>query len=130
MDSWSPLRGSGKRRAERPLRKARGRRRQHLEGMPDGQDAILTDADAARAAEAAQGGRDRPGRAAWERFPSGPARTRPREDQPDASDVIMTAGQAETAGHAAVMIRPAAARARRPAGDYGTGPAYDPGNMR
>lgn len=131
MDSWSPLRSAAKRRSESPLRKARGRRRQHLAPAPDSPDVILTDADAAAAADSARTGRDRAPRPAWERFASEPVRPRGRGDQLDASDVIMTAGQAEQAGHDA-FIRPdvTAGRVSQLVRDYGTGPAYEPGNMR
>lgn len=129
MDSWSPLRSGGKRRGERTAGRARGRRRQHLAPAPDGTHGILTDTDAAAAADTARTARDRPGRPAWERFASAPVR--PRGGQPDASDAIMTAAQAEQAARGTFITPPVTGpRVRQLVRDYGTGPAYEPGNMR
>ena len=93
-EPWSPLRSGGRRRENGPARRARGRRRQHLRSSAeDGPGSVLTDADAASAAERARQDRIRPQAPAWERFASVPVSPQ-RAVRQDASDAVLSLGQA------------------------------------
>lgn len=123
MDQWAIFRRQGKRAEPAQAPRSRGRRRQNLVRAPDDPDAVMTDRDAAHAAETARQARARPQPRAWERFGSEPVV--PRRRPADHGDAVLTASRAERDGAAAVMAesgRPAKAGASR---DYGTGPAYD-----
>jgi len=128
MESWPLFRAAGAGRARGRPKTARGRRRQHLAAGREDPDAVLTDRDAYAAAQAVRASRCVPGRPAWELYGSQPV-TRRRGD-PDASDAVRTAGQAELAGTEAVRGTAAPAAVRRRPRDYGTGPAYNPAAMR
>lgn len=128
MEAWSPFRATGSPKGERVPR-ARGRRRQRPSASPGQAGDILTDRDAAQAAESARQARTRPLAPAWERFSSVPVN--PPRRQADAADTILTAAQAELDGAAAVRGKATAVTTANAAGrDYGTGPAYEPANMR
>lgn len=128
MDAWSPFRKNvGCAKNPAPVR-SRGRRRTRLAATA-GPDAVLTDRDAARAAEAAM--QARPGRQvpAWERFSSVPVR--PAQRPPDPADGILRLSQAARDGQAAVDGQArTVTHVIRTGPDYGTGPAYEPARMQ
>jgi hypothetical protein len=127
MGAWTPLR-QGKHKKDDLAPRSRGRRRQRLPEPPAGQDSVLTDRDAAHAAEAARQARTRSLAPAWERFGSQPAS--PVRRSQDAGDGIIRLAEAERAAQAVIMgttMTPGNAKAGP---GYGTGPAYDPRNMR
>lgn len=134
MSTWSPFRAEDSRRSrDRAAPRTRGRRRQRLLAPPDDPDAVLTDRDAARTAEAARQARTAPVAPAWERFSSGPVSSSRAQHEVD--DEILRLAQAQCTVCGPVV--PADTRRRdqllRAAGarrDYGTGPAYQPGSMR
>lgn len=123
MGSWSPVRAAAGKRDRHPAR-ARGRRRVHL--AAPGPDAVLTDRDAASAAQASQARRAVPPVPAWERFASVPVTSR-RSASGD-GDAVLTMACAGLAASRAVPAGPAPPQ--RPVRDYGTGPAYDLAGMR
>lgn len=140
MDLWSPARSQSKRVKNG---KAPGARRRSMLNAAPGPDDLLTDKDAAHAASTAQAARQAPGEPAWRRFGSQPVTGR-RGLPPDDPDGVFQLAAAEAAGQAAMMglaSHPGGQRrvwddnankwASVPdGGQYGTGKAYNPSNMR
>lgn len=121
--AWSPF--SKDKRAKEPPR-TRGRRRQRLAAAPGGPDAVLTDRDAAHAAETAMQDRTRPQAPAWERFGSQAAS--PARNQHDGGDAILRLADAAR-DHCGPVTGAAPRSTARPVPDYGTGPDYDIATM-
>lgn len=124
MTAWSPF--DRRRKQEAP--RTRGRRRQRPVTAPGSPGAVLTDLDAAHAAETARQNRTAVVTPAWERFGSQPAV--PVAHPPEDGDVKHALAEARV-DHAARVI-PADTRRKdellREGGvyrDYGTGQAYD-----